>query len=93
MNKQKQRVLSRFCADCGEPNPSWASINFGALVCLDCSGAHRSFGTHITKVRSIKLDYWTDDLMFEFLAHGGNDKVNALYEHKIINGEEAGMSL
>ena len=47
---------NRFCADCGCPDPDWASINLGILVCLDCSGVHRNLGTHITKVRSTTLD-------------------------------------
>ena len=26
------------------------------MVCINCSGVHRSFGTHMSKVRSIELD-------------------------------------
>jgi stromal membrane-associated protein len=40
-----------FCADCGNKNPRWASINLGNLVCLSCSGVHRNLGVHISKVR------------------------------------------
>lgn len=29
------------CADCCSPNPKWASINLGILLCIDCSGLHR----------------------------------------------------
>lgn len=31
-------------------------INIGVLVCIECSGIHRSLGTHISKVRSVALD-------------------------------------
>ena len=44
------------CADCGDTNPSWASINLGALICLSCAGVHRQMGVHVSKVRSLELD-------------------------------------
>jgi hypothetical protein len=67
--------------DCSEPNPEWASINLGVLMCLRCSGAHRSLGTHVSQVRSLKLDNcWEDkDTMLRMLAEG-NDKLNVQLE-------------
>ena len=44
------------CADCSATSPDWVSLNLGAIVCLNCSGVHRSLGTHISKVRSLTLD-------------------------------------
>jgi len=38
------------CADCGKPDPDWVSLNLGILVCLECSGVHRSLGVHVSKV-------------------------------------------
>jgi hypothetical protein len=38
------------CCDCNAPDPEWASINLGVFICLQCSGVHRSLGSHISKV-------------------------------------------
>ena len=43
---------NHICADCGAPEPTWASLNLGILMCIDCSGAHRRLGVHISKVGS-----------------------------------------
>ena len=32
------------CVDCGAPDPDWASLNLGALMCIECSGIHRQLG-------------------------------------------------
>lgn len=47
------QVLSKnsTCADCGMGGPDWVSLNLGILVCLQCSGVHRSLGVHVSKVR------------------------------------------
>lgn len=29
------------CADCGDQQPRWASINLGITLCIECSGVHR----------------------------------------------------
>lgn len=38
--------------------PDWASLNLGALMCIECSGIHRNLGTHVSRVRSLDLDEW-----------------------------------
>ena len=69
------------CADCGADWPEWASLNLTVLLCLRCSGVHRSLGVHVSKVRSLTLDVraW-DGPMLQCFAAGGNAHVNAVLE-------------
>lgn len=70
------------CADCGAAGPEWASINLGVFICIECSGIHRSFGTHISKVRSVKLDNWEADAV-EVMRSIGNAAANEEWEAAI----------
>jgi hypothetical protein len=58
-NSEQIALLFRnnlFCAECERDSPEWVSLNLGCLVCIDCSGVHRSMGVHISKMRSLTLD-------------------------------------
>ncbi|MED6106048.1 ADP-ribosylation factor GTPase-activating protein agd3 [Stylosanthes scabra] len=69
------------CADCGAPEPDWASLNLGVLVCIECSGVHRNLGVHISKVRSLTLDVkvWEPSVISLFQSLG-NTFVNSVWE-------------
>ena len=76
---------NKVCADCGADNKvDWCSINLGVLLCIECSGIHRSLGTHISKVRSLVLDtsVFTPDLI-EILLLIGNRVSNMVWEAKL----------
>ena len=49
---------NQFCFDCGSPSPRWSSPYLGILLCIECAGRHRSYGTHISFVKSVDLDKW-----------------------------------
>ncbi|XP_028328230.1 arfGAP with GTPase domain, ankyrin repeat and PH domain 3 isoform X2 [Gouania willdenowi] len=68
-----------FCVDCDAPNPDWASLNLGALMCIECSGIHRNLGTHLSRVRSLDLDDWPVELSTVMTAIG-NAMANSVWE-------------
>ncbi|XP_029688961.1 arf-GAP with coiled-coil, ANK repeat and PH domain-containing protein 3-like isoform X1 [Takifugu rubripes] len=67
------------CCDCGQADPRWASINLGVLLCIECSGIHRSLGVHCSKVRSLTLDSWEPELL-KLMCELGNGVINHIYE-------------
>ncbi|XP_072263274.1 arf-GAP with GTPase, ANK repeat and PH domain-containing protein 2 isoform X3 [Pyxicephalus adspersus] len=70
---------NNFCVDCNAPNPTWASLNLGALICIECSGIHRNLGTHLSRVRSLDLDDWPLELTL-VLTYIGNEMANSIWE-------------
>ena len=49
---QEIMEANAICADCGSRDPDWVSVNLGVLLCIECSGVHRSLGVHVSKVRT-----------------------------------------
>ncbi|XP_040211366.1 arf-GAP with GTPase, ANK repeat and PH domain-containing protein 3-like isoform X1 [Rana temporaria] len=68
------------CVDCDTPNPDWASLNLGTLMCIECSGIHRNLGTHLSRVRSLDLDDWPVELTMVMMAIG-NSLANSVWEN------------
>ncbi|KAI1710014.1 BAR domain of APPL family domain-containing protein [Ditylenchus destructor] len=66
------------CADCGHTDAKWASINLGVIICIECSGAHRSLGVHRSKVRSLTMDSLEPEQR-NILLQLGNKKVNSIF--------------
>eukprot|EP00028_Trichosphaerium_sp_Am-I-7-wt_P008641 CAMPEP_0168518708 /NCGR_PEP_ID=MMETSP0405-20121227/6878_1 /TAXON_ID=498012 /ORGANISM="Trichosphaerium sp, Strain Am-I-7 wt" /LENGTH=858 /DNA_ID=CAMNT_0008539101 /DNA_START=52 /DNA_END=2628 /DNA_ORIENTATION=- len=73
------------CADCGNKNPNWVSINLGILLCINCCGVHRSLGTHISKVRSLEMDTLSPQQL-NFVTKMGNEKANKIFEQNLRQG-------
>jgi stromal membrane-associated protein len=63
-------LLTFLCSD-----PRWASWNLGIFICIRCSGIHRGMGTHISRVKSVDLDAWTDEQL-QSVVRWGNGRAN-----------------
>ncbi|XP_035477101.1 stromal membrane-associated protein 2 isoform X2 [Scophthalmus maximus] len=70
---------NKFCADCESKGPRWASWNLGIFICIRCAGIHRNLGVHISKVKSVNLDQWTQEQV-QCVQEMGNTKAKRLYE-------------
>lgn len=89
---REAEASNRLCADCGsESKVDWVSINLGIVICIECSGIHRSLGTHITKVRSLTLDVtsFTPDIV-EILLKVGNRISNQIWEARLEPSQKPG---
>lgn len=82
---------NKTCFDCGTIDPQWASISNGVIICIQCSGVHRSLGTNFSKVRSLTLDKWELN-QIQYLKKGGNRRLKTFMElYKIpFNKEDIG---
>ncbi|PTB76246.1 ArfGap-domain-containing protein [Trichoderma longibrachiatum ATCC 18648] len=77
---------NKVCADCKRnKHPRWASWNLGIFICIRCSGIHRGMGTHISRVKSVDLDSWTDEQL-QSVLNWGNARANKYWEAKLAPG-------
>jgi len=82
INKLLKKPENKYCADCKRTSPSWASINLGVFVCINCSGCHREIGVHVTKIKSVNLDVWAEDTL-KYFQKINNEIANEYWEYKL----------
>ena len=77
---------NQYCFDCGNEliilgrKPAqWASVNLSIYLCLTCAGIHRGLGVHISYIRSITMDSWSDNQLLS-MKKGGNRRLKLLLE-------------
>nr|XP_019956545.1 PREDICTED: ARF GTPase-activating protein GIT2 isoform X3 [Paralichthys olivaceus] len=75
---------TELCADCNVPEPRWASVNRGVLVCDECCSVHRSLGRHSSQVRHLTHTPWppTQLQMVQTLYSNGS---NSIWEHSLLD--------
>ena len=77
-----KRPENMHCADCRAPKPNWASCSLGTFICFNCSGLHRGLGTHLSFVRSVTLDEWTQK-QANVMQLWGNANANSFFEARM----------
>ena len=83
----KVLIEDNICADCGAINPTWFDINWLVLLCVDCSGIHRSLGVQISKIKSLELDNINNDYV-DLLFMLKQSEINNILEEKLSQNEE-----
>jgi hypothetical protein len=71
------------CIDCGNCHPDWASVSYGILLCVRCSGRHRSYGVATSRVRSVSMDNWSYSQVLSMLE-GGNEQLHNFYSRHLM---------
>jgi len=62
LQKLRKQPANASCAECGEIDTCWASVNLGIFLCVRCSDVHRALGTHLSKVKGCSGTYlWGPD--------------------------------
>ncbi|XP_026859288.2 ARF GTPase-activating protein GIT2b isoform X3 [Electrophorus electricus] len=72
------------CADCSAPEPRWASINRGVLICDECCSIHRGLGRHSSQVRHLTHTAWPPSQLqtVQMLYSNG---ANSIWEHCLLD--------
>lgn len=78
------------CVDCNSPAPTWTSLSHGTLICMECSARHRGFGVHISFVRSLALDSFSEADLKKMMAGGNQSFKDFMNEHCVNSNVDGG---
>ena len=92
LNSNKKKLITNLineniCSDCGAQKPTWLSLNWMTMICIECSSIHRSLGVHISKIRSLELDNIINEYL-ELLNIIRQTEINSILEEKISGNEK-----
>lgn len=74
---------NNICVDCGSAESvEWVSINFLVCFCIQCSSCHRNLGSHISKIKSLKLDNFEGEIEL-LLKYINNTYSNSYLEENL----------
>ncbi|EGW34927.1 GTPase activating protein [Spathaspora passalidarum NRRL Y-27907] len=79
---------NNICLDCGSTESvEWVSINTLSCFCVQCASCHRNIGSHITRIRSLKLDKFDNEAEL-LLKYINNRHVNSFLEENMNPSEK-----
>lgn len=79
---------NNICSDCGLLEAvEWVSLNFLTIFCLRCSSGHRNLGSHVSRIKSLKLDNFKGEIEF-LLKHVSNKRANQYLEENLPKFEK-----
>lgn len=75
--KSGPQTSNYMCCDCGSTESvEWVSVNLLIILCIKCSSYHRHMGSHVSKIKSLKLDHFSPELEL-LLTYVNNSRANS----------------
>ncbi|KAJ7371120.1 ARF GAP with effector function(s) [Desmophyllum pertusum] len=54
---------NNLCADCCKRDPKFACLKKGLFLCDHCSQVHTSFGSMVSRIKSLDFGNWNDETL------------------------------
>jgi hypothetical protein len=71
------------CVDCGQENPTKASVNNGVILCEGCAAEHMQLGPTISFIRDLSDDF--DEYLLNYFTLGGNSKFKRFLKEENVD--------